>query len=61
MGLPRFWGQVDPYWLSDRERANQSSLRLWTGIYYVLLVGGLVAWWTNLYSLTESPMALAKF
>jgi prenyl protein peptidase len=34
---------------------------MWTGVYYVLLVGGLVAWWQNLYSLTETPMALAKF
>lgn len=61
MGLPRFWGHVEPYWLSHRERANSSSLTPWTSIYYVLLVGGLVVWWKNLYTLTESPMALASF
>lgn len=61
MGLPRVWGYVDPYWLPDQERVKPSSLRLWTAIYYVLLVGGLLAWSKNLYSLTESPMALAMF
>lgn len=61
MGLPRFWGQVEPFWLLEREHADSSSFRLWTAIYYVLLVSGLAAWWKNLYSLTESPMALTGF
>jgi prenyl protein peptidase len=59
MGLPRVWGTVEPYWLSDASRARQAVL--WSGIYYVLLFGGAYAWWRNLYTLTESPLALAKF
>ncbi|KAM0448101.1 hypothetical protein ACHAQK_000080 [Fusarium lateritium] len=61
MGLPRLWGQLDPYWLPEGDPSVASSRKIWTGVYYVLLVGGLVAWWQNLYSLTETPMALAEF
>ncbi|KAF7558636.1 hypothetical protein G7046_g5511 [Stylonectria norvegica] len=64
MGLPRVWGHVEPFWLFGQDSDSEegaSSLSIWTALYYVLLVGGLVAWWQNLYSLTESPMALAKF
>ncbi|KPM36896.1 hypothetical protein AK830_g9678 [Neonectria ditissima] len=61
MGLPRFWGSVDPYWLYDRDSAAASSRKIWTAAYYVLLVCGLVAWCRNLYLLTETPMALARF
>ncbi|CAF3454372.1 hypothetical protein SNK03_002981 [Fusarium graminearum] len=61
MGLPRLWGQLDPYWLPEGDPAAASSRKIWTGVYYVLLVGGLIAWWQNLYSLTETPMALAEF
>ncbi|KEY67290.1 hypothetical protein S7711_04543 [Stachybotrys chartarum IBT 7711] len=61
MGLPRFWGSVEPHWLYGSEPRASSSTRLWTGIYYALLVGGLVLWWQNLYALTETPMALARF
>jgi prenyl protein peptidase len=61
MGLPRLWGQLDPYWLPEGDPSVASSRKMWTGVYYVLLVGGLIAWWQNLYSLTETPMALAKF
>ncbi|KAL2682523.1 hypothetical protein Neosp_006975 [[Neocosmospora] mangrovei] len=57
MGLPRFWGQVDPYWLAEDDPARKR----YTAVYYVLLVAGLVAWLQNLYSLTETPMALAEF
>ncbi|KAI8717932.1 hypothetical protein NCS52_00870600 [Fusarium sp. LHS14.1] len=57
MGLPRFWGQVDPYWLAEDDPARKRYM----AVYYVLLVAGLVAWLQNLYSLTETPMALAEF
>ncbi|PNP39479.1 hypothetical protein TGAMA5MH_08497 [Trichoderma gamsii] len=59
MGLPRVWGTVEPYWLSESSRSRQAVL--WSGIYYVLLFGGAYAWWRNLYTLTESPLALAVF
>ncbi|KAK7429511.1 CAAX prenyl protease [Neonectria magnoliae] len=61
MGLPRFWGSLDPYWLYGRDPAAASSRKIWTAAYYVLLVGGLVAFCRNLYSLTETHMALAEF
>lgn len=61
MGLPRVWGRLEPYWLSDAQSSRPNSTALWTGIYYVLLVAGAVAWWQNLYSLTQSTMALAEF
>lgn len=61
MGLPRLWGQLDPYWLPEGDPSVASSRKIWTGVYYVLLVGGLVAWWQNLYSLTETSMSLAEF
>ncbi|KAF5000410.1 hypothetical protein FGRMN_1740 [Fusarium graminum] len=61
MGLPRLWGQLDPYWLPEGDPSVTSSRKVWTGVYYVLLVSGLVAWWQNLYSLTETSMSLAEF
>lgn len=61
MGLPRLWGSLDPYWLSDRDPAAVLPRKIWTAVYYILLVGGLVAWWRSLYSLTETPMALVEF
>ncbi|KAL6864359.1 CaaX prenyl protease [Trichoderma novae-zelandiae] len=61
MGLPRVWGAVQPYWLPQADAARPGHMILWSGIYYALLFGGSVAWWTNLYSLTESPIALAVF
>ncbi|PNY23525.1 CAAX prenyl protease 2 [Tolypocladium capitatum] len=61
MGLPRVWGALEPYWLSTSELSRPLSLIKWTGLYYVLLVGGSVLWWSSLYSLTQSPMALAGF
>lgn len=57
MGLPRVWGAVEPYWLEGRP----GSARAWTALYYVALVLGAVMWWRNLYSLTESSLALAEF
>ncbi|TFA97935.1 hypothetical protein CCMA1212_010332 [Trichoderma ghanense] len=61
MGLPRIWGAVQPYWLPEADAARPGRVVLWSGIYYVLLIGGSVAWWKNLYFLTESPIALAAF
>ncbi|KAL7806456.1 CaaX-protease [Trichoderma gracile] len=61
MGLPRVWGAVQPYWLSEADAARPARVILWSGIYYALLFGGSVAWWENLYSLTESPLSLAVF
>lgn len=54
LGLPRVWGVVEPHWLST----GQPSPTLWTVLYYMLLAGGPILWWSNLYSLTRSPMAL---
>ncbi|KAI3336552.1 CaaX protease [Xylariaceae sp. AK1471] len=70
MGLPRFWGRVEP--LSDMDDAGSNEDRnggkaalkktrvsiLWSVVYYVLLVGGVVGWWRNLGALTESSNAL---
>jgi len=49
MGLPRVWGSVQPYWLNPNQSASK-----WTLLYYVLLVAGAVAWWQQLWALTES-------
>ncbi|PHH77590.1 hypothetical protein CDD82_3452 [Ophiocordyceps australis] len=61
MGLPRLWGSLHPYWIT-----RQSEPKVWYGhvfistvLYYLLLLGGATLWWANLYSLTQSPMALA--
>ncbi|KAH7140552.1 hypothetical protein EDB81DRAFT_798161 [Dactylonectria macrodidyma] len=61
MGLPRVWGLLTPFWLSDRDPAAALPRKIWTAVYYVLLVCGLVAWWQNLFSLTETTMALVEF
>ncbi|KAM6484259.1 CaaX prenyl protease [Trichoderma sp. SZMC 28011] len=61
MGLPRVWGAVQPYWLDEADSSRPRRTILWSGIYYVLLIGGSVAWWKNFHSLTESPIALAVF
>ncbi|OAA57866.1 CaaX prenyl proteinase Rce1 [Niveomyces insectorum RCEF 264] len=42
-------------------RTRDGSTILWTLAYYVLLVAGAVFWYRNLWSLTESPLALASF
>ncbi|KAI0440844.1 CaaX protease [Xylaria telfairii] len=70
MGLPRFWGRVEPE--SNDEDAGGNDDRdggkaglkrpkasiLWSVIYYVLLVGGAVGWWRKLAALTTSDNAL---
>lgn len=57
MGLPRVWGRV---WGVDRARGGQAVAlgRGWSVAYYVLLVVGAVAWWRQLWALTESGDAL---
>lgn len=59
LGLPRVWGLVEPYWLPTT--ASRATIMKWSIPYYVLLVGGSVVWWKKLTSLTQSPLALAKF
>lgn len=63
MGLPRVWGHVEPYWYSWRELTDPSKRGpwLWTTIYYALLFGGVAAFYQQLYTLSESPFALADF
>lgn len=56
MGLPRFWGHVQPYWMYP----GQPSW-IWTSLYYILLVAGSVAWWQQLWPLTEGGNALATW
>ncbi|CAJ2505958.1 Uu.00g000880.m01.CDS01 [Anthostomella pinea] len=74
MGLPRFWGRVEPALSGDdvfrsgateidrKIRAAAAAARTpsvaWSVVYYVLLVGGAVGWWRNLGALTESANAL---
>lgn len=59
MGLPRVWGAVEGI---DRARGGQAVAlpRAWSVAYYVLLVVGAVAWWRQLWSLTESGNALVS-
>ncbi|KAM4062243.1 CAAX protease self-immunity domain-containing protein [Hirsutella rhossiliensis] len=61
MGLPRLWGAVEPHWLFRRDLSAPPSPATWTALYYLLLVAGFALWYSNLYALTESPMALAVF
>ncbi|KAI8635017.1 CaaX protease [Xylariaceae sp. FL1651] len=70
MGLPRFWGRVQPLTNEGEPQVNEDrdgkkvSMKKakawipWTVTYYVLLVGGAVGWWRNLSVLTESSNAL---
>lgn len=60
MGLPRVWGRVQPYWYSwgDLEDPGNRGVQAWTGIYYVLLFGGVFAFYLGLYPLSYSNMAL---
>lgn len=75
MGLPRVWGRlkseetiIGPD-LGESKRNEEKGSKstdgqlgvLWTIAYYVLLVAGAVGWYKNLWKLTESDLALAKF
>ncbi len=62
MGLPRVWGRVQP---DDTAAATAAAppgwpSLLWTVAYYVLLVAGAVFWYSNLWTLTDSPAALVS-
>ncbi|EQL01202.1 CaaX prenyl protease [Ophiocordyceps sinensis CO18] len=61
IGLPRLWGRGEPYWLFRHDPSGPPSPAIWTALYYILLVAGFALWHSNLYILTESPMALAVF
>lgn len=53
MGLPKVWGRI--------ERASRTAGEtnvLWTVAYYTLLVAGVVAWYRNMWVLTESGNSL---
>lgn len=69
MGLPRVWGAVVPVvpaaataharGASGLPRGlSAGAVRVWTGAYYLLLVAGAVAWYRELWALTESDNAL---
>lgn len=57
MGLPRFWGHVQPYWTVYPDQKPWK----WTSLYYILLVLGAMAWWRHLWTLSESGNALASW
>ncbi|KXH50883.1 CAAX amino terminal protease [Colletotrichum nymphaeae SA-01] len=57
MGLPRFWGAVEPYWHVS-EHSTPADNRKWTLIYYVLLLAGAVTWWRSLLPLTQTSASL---
>lgn len=74
-GLPRLWGRLDcpvyvaPSSIRDKEDTDSSSGKtvygkpsiLLTVAYYVLLFAGAIAFYFNIWSLTESPCELASF
>lgn len=55
MGLPRVWGMVTGRGLDGEEVEVR---RVWSLLYYVLLVAGAWGWYHNLWFLTESRNAL---
>ncbi|EFQ28668.1 CAAX amino terminal protease [Colletotrichum graminicola] len=59
MGLPRFWGAVEPYWHAHGHY-TQADSRKWTFVYYVFLLAGAFFWWRGLLPLTESSAALVS-
>ncbi|KAL8734272.1 MAG: hypothetical protein Q9181_003263 [Wetmoreana brouardii] len=71
-GLPRVWGRVEPRVAiggpatrgKEDSESEESKMRKgswgWSIAYYVLLVAGAVGFQQCLWSLTESPRALAK-
>ncbi|KAM0281307.1 hypothetical protein ACHAQH_003575 [Verticillium albo-atrum] len=58
MGLPRFWGLVEPYWIMRVDARSLNAYRIWSALYYLLLFAGAWGWWTNLMLLTASSVAL---
>ncbi|KAL8906740.1 MAG: hypothetical protein Q9171_006152 [Xanthocarpia ochracea] len=71
-GLPRLWGRVEPMVAiggptvrgKEDSRSELGKERTghwsWSLVYYLLLVTGAVAFQQSLWTLTESPTALAK-
>ncbi|KAF4864820.1 putative CAAX prenyl protease 2 [Colletotrichum siamense] len=57
MGLPRFWGSVEPHWHLHGHYTHADA-RKWTVFYYVLLFTGAGLWWKGLLTLTESSSTL---
>ncbi|KKY38621.1 putative abi-domain-containing protein [Diaporthe ampelina] len=57
MGLPRVWGWVEG-WDRGPGGGPVALGRGWSVAYYLLLVVGAVAWWRQLWALTESGNAL---
>lgn len=59
MGLPRVWGKVSRIRDQDvRQGGSDEGWVLWTIAYYVLLVGGALTFWKNIWALTESQNTL---
>ncbi|RDA82521.1 hypothetical protein CP532_0883, partial [Ophiocordyceps camponoti-leonardi (nom. inval.)] len=61
LGLPRLWGAVEPYWLIRYDSNCCPERIIWTVSYYIILAGGILLWWSNLFSLTLSFEALVTF
>lgn len=62
MGLPRFFGSVEPYWMSEYElSALANGTTAWTLLYYILLFGGASGFYWALYPLSQSDMMLVGF
>lgn len=62
MGLPRVFGRLEPYWLTDDQLTRTNpAVTVSTGLYYIILAAGAVGWWQNLYPLTQSTKALTGF
>lgn len=72
-GLPRVWGRVEPSVaiggpvlrrkedsITEQGKERSGSM-LWSAAYYVLLVAGAIGFHWCLWTLTDSPRALAKF
>lgn len=57
MGLPRFWGRVEPP-AAQAGDGKPGASTLWTAIYYALLLAGAWLWWRNLGRWTKSPNEL---
>lgn len=55
MGLPRVWGRVTG---RGRDGEEMEVGRVWSLVYYVLLVAGAWGWYAGLWSWTESANAL---
>jgi prenyl protein peptidase len=62
LGLPRFWGHVEPWWQQPWQRGARGTITsspwLWTLPYYIFLALGASFWWHNLYCMTASRHAL---